>query len=251
MMHSFFNFSQLSISAQPKQTGFAQQKIIFPLIVHSKKTHFDLNFSIENNTNPCSNIKLSQCSAGDTQVNLAYLSAKRGEYALGRVNIFSEYSFGLFKSWTHLDFGLSALVYPKPITLAIEQLQLSSKVNENGTASYQNSANEGIDDFFELKDYILGESKARTAWKQLARGQGHYSKHYQESQSPLLSLKLSNMPTANIETKLSYLSYLVIELTQGQQTFSLQLDFDKEAVTTNSGLEHQQACLTALALHHV
>jgi len=251
MMHSFFNFSQLSFSVQQQQSGFAQQNIIFPLIIHSKKTHFDLNFGLDNKGTAVSYIKLAQCSSGDTQVNLNYVSANRGQYSLGRVTIFSEYSFGLFKSWTHLDFGLSALIYPKPLALALNQTQLSGQNNENINASEHSSNKAGIDDFSELKSFVLGEARARTAWKQLARGQGHYSKHYQENQSVLLCLNLANMPAADLETQLSFLSFLVNDLTQNQQTFSLQLEPDKEAVSYNSGLAHQQACLTALARYHV
>ena len=251
MMHSFYNFSQLAFSVQPQQAGFAQQNIIFPLTIHSKKSHFDLNFSINDDLASISDTKVAQCSSGETQVNLNYVSEKRGKYLLGRVTIFSEYSFGLFKSWTHLDFGLSALVYPKQLPLALYQSHLSGQNDNSDSVSYQNNNNVGVDDFSELKRFILGESRARTAWKQLARGQGHYSKHYQESQSALLCLKLANMPAANLETQLSYLSYLVNELTQNQQSFSLQLELDKETVANNLGLAHQQTCLTALALYHV
>jgi len=259
MLHSFYNFTQLSFSARQKQAGFAQQTIFFPLTIHSRKKHYDLNFSLDNHTNKnLSRIsdthfstKVSQCTSGDTQVNLSFISAKRGEFSLGRVTIFSEYSFGLFKSWTHLDFGLSALVYPTPLPLILDQQQLSGQKDDVSITSYQASNKAGIDDFSELKRFIIGESRARTAWKQLARGQGHFSKHYQENQSTLLCLKLADMPVASLETQLSYLSFLVNELTQNQQTFSLQLELDKDVVTSNSGLAHQQACLTALALHHV
>jgi uncharacterized protein (DUF58 family) len=250
MMHSFYNFSQLSFSAEQQQCGFVQQKIIFPVIITSKRKHFDLNFSIKGDQSSLFDSKVAQCLPGKTRVNLAYSSEKRGEYSLGRVTIFSEYSFGLFKSWTHLDFGLSALIYPKPLPVALTQSQLLGHKDESAMASYQSSNNVGIDDFSELKSFIIGESRARTAWKQLARGQGHYSKHYQESESALLCLKLAHMPVADLETQLSYLSFLVSELTQSQQNFSLQLEADKDAVDYNSGLAHQHACLTALALHH-
>ena len=251
MMHSFYNFSQLGFSVQPQQTGFAQQKIAFPLTIHSKKIHFDLNFKLDNKLSPADDIKLAQSLVGDTRVNLPYINSKRGKHTLGRVTIFSEYSFGLFKTWTHLDFGLTALIYPKPLPLVMDQSLLSGQQDESAITSYQSSNRVGMDEFSELKSYILGESRARTAWKQLARGQGHYSKHYQESQSALVCLDLANMPAGDIEIQLSYLSFLVTELTQSQQMFSLQLEHNKESIAYSSGLAHQQACLTALALYHV
>ena len=251
MMHSFYNFSQLSLTSQPEQTGFAQQKILFPLIITSKKRHFDLNFTLDNKSSSNSRVKLAQCLPGRTQVDLPYLSKDRGEYSLGRVTIFSEYSFGFFKSWTHLDFGLSALVYPKPIPLLLNEYAVLANEDDNAAESYQNNNRAGNDDFSELKSYVLGESRARTAWKQLARGQGHYSKHYQENQGGLLCLSLLDMPQGGIETQLSYLSFLVNELSQNGQRFSLQLTDEHNSIEHGSGLIHQQACLKALALYDV
>lgn len=261
MMHSFYNFSQLSLSIKSNQTGFAQQTLYFPLLITSKKTHFNLNFSLDNHSSAVTTsvVTLAQCLPGMTQVNLPYSNNKRGEFFLGRITIYSEYSFGFFKSWTHLDFGLSALVYPKPIPVVLNEYPILADKEDNFSESYQSNNNVGDDDFSELKSYVVGESRARTAWKQLARGQGHYSKHYQENQGGLICLTLHDMPQGNLETQLSYLSFLINELSQQGQSFSLQLNDGKRVVGHNltgktiiehgSGSEHQYACLRALALY--
>lgn len=105
-----------------------------------------------------------------------------------------------------------------------------------------------------MKNYILGESQARIAWKQLARGQGKFSKSYQAQQSNLQWLKLSNMPSNDIEENLQCLCFLILEYTQQKQTFGLLIDLPTNTnihsaskIEPNSGLVHQEECLMALA----
>ncbi len=197
--------------------------------------------------------QVERCSQGSQAIKLAYTSAKRGEHYLGRVTVFSEYSLGLFKSKTVLDFGHYAIIYPKPKSLVASQYQFASQQDEPNLDSYQTTTLAGTDDFSELKSFVRGESKARTAWKQLAKGQGHYSKHYQASQGQLQWLKLSEMPGSDIETRLAYLSFLVGELTVSNQTFGLDLmqgsTNESMTIKPSSGFVHQEACLTALALY--
>jgi uncharacterized protein (DUF58 family) len=252
MLHSFYNFSQLRFYSKAQQQGYAGDELYFPIQITADKTHYDINLHFSDRTihSPCE--KVAQCQQNSTKVNLAYKSTKRGKHALGRVTIFSEYSLGIFKSKTILDFGHYAIIYPKPISLNAGQYQHSSPADELSTESFQTSSLDGTDDFSELKSFVRGESRARTAWKQLARGQGHYSKHYQTNQSQLKWLNLYDMPGNDVEMKLSFLSFLVNELTATNQAFGLSLSTDSRNTSINilpsSGFRHQQTCLTALAL---
>lgn len=253
MLHSFYNFSQLRFHSKAKQQGYAGDTLYFPINILTEKTHFDINihFTDKALSNPI--VKVEQCQQGSKTVRIPYASAKRGKHSLGRVTVFSEYSLGLFKSKTVLDFGHYAIIYPKPKSLIAGQYQLASQQDESSLDSYQVNTLVGIDDFSELKSFVRGESKARTAWKQLAKGQGHYSKHYQASQGQLQWLKLSEMPGSNIEMRLAYLSFLVGELTASNQSFGLELKQGSSnelmTIEPNSGFTHQHACLTALALY--
>jgi hypothetical protein len=105
----------------------------------------------------------------------------------------------------------------------------------------------------------LGESQSRIAWKQFARGQGKFSKKYQAQQDSLLWLKLSNMPSADMEVKLQFLCFLILEYSQNKQVFGLVIDlpsFSKTClsksstaikIAPNTGFQHQENCLIALA----
>jgi uncharacterized protein (DUF58 family) len=166
---------------------------------------------------------------------------------LGRITVHSEYSFGLFKSWSKLAFAQRVIVYPKAKQLINKHHQLSSNKEKQGENNQQQEYQRGTDDFSELKTFVRGESKARIAWKQLAKGQGHFTKHYQENRGGLQWLKLSDMPTEGIETQLSYLTFLVNELTREKQVFGLKLSEKHLEIAPNSGIAHQHACLLALA----
>ncbi len=253
MLHSFYNFSQLRFHSLEKQLGYAGDTLYFPINIIAEKAHFDINIHFTDRTLNSSLVRIEQCQKGNQTYKLPYTSTKRGEQHLGRVTVFSEYSLGLFKSKTVLDFGHYAIIYPKPKSLVAGQYQFASQEDEPSLDSHQITNVVGTDDFSELKSFVRGESKARTAWKQLAKGQGHYSKHYQASQGQLQWLKLSEMPGSDIEMKLAYLSFLVGELSATNQTFGLELSKGSTNnmmnIPANSGIAHQEACLIALALY--
>lgn len=254
MMHSFYNFSQLTFSSSPKQFTFAKQQAYFPLTINAKKIHFDLNFLFS--AQKKRSITLEQCDLGTSQVLIPYLASKRGVVNLGRVKVFSEYSLGLFITWAMLDFSHQLVVFPQPKKINNSHNYLSTlEGDDEQNPNIVNQTSAGTDDFSELKNYVTGESQARVAWKQLARGQGKLSKHYENQQGSLRWLKLSNMPSFDIETKLSYLSYLIIEYSKSGLDYGLFLDVPTSVenkngaikIMPNSGYQHQQACLIALA----
>ena len=253
MLHSFYNFSQLRFYSVAKQQGYAEQPLYFVIKITTEKTHYDINAHFTDKALNSQVEKIELCQQGSHELRLVYRTLQRGKHWLGRVTVFSEYSLGLFKSKSILDFGHYAIIYPKAKSLISGQYQLSGQADEPSLDSYQSTNSVGTDDFSELKSFVRGESKARTAWKQLAKGQGHYSKHYQAEQSQLHWLKLSEMPSNDVEIQLAYLSFLIGELTASNQSFGLQLSAELSNqsmnISPNSGLHHQQACLTALALY--
>jgi uncharacterized protein (DUF58 family) len=261
MLHSFYNFSKIRFYSVAEQQGFSESIVYFPVKIMTEKIRYDINIHFTDALLNSQTQKVSQCHQGSYEIKLPYKPVKRGKYYLGRVTIFSEYSLGIFKSKTVLDFGHNALIYPKPKKLIAGQYQLSSQPDEPRVDSNNTVNTAGTDDFYELKSFVRGESQARTAWKQLAKGQGHFSKHYQASQGQLQWLKLSEMPSSDIEDKLAYLSFLIVELSAANQSFGLDLSSDSMAlsenmptnqlanIAPNSGVSHQHECLTALALY--
>lgn len=256
MMHSFYNFSQLTFSSKARQTCFAKQVINFPISITGHKEHFDINIQFAKPEHFVKEVKLLQVESNTLEVLLPWHAKKRGVYELGRVKVFSEYSLGLFKTWSVLDFSHQAIVFPQPKRLVDNQQFLSvNEINNEENEVYVQAEIEG-DDYSELKNYVLGESQARIAWKQLARGQGKLSKHYQsqQEQGNLLWLRYSQMPSIDKEEKLKLLCFLILEYTKNKQEFGLIIDLSTSSnnreeikIEQNSGVQHQESCLIALA----
>ncbi|MCP5077837.1 MAG: DUF58 domain-containing protein, partial [Psychromonas sp.] len=178
----------------------------------------------------------------EDSIALYALSEQRGYFNPGRVTVRSTFPFGLFNVWTHLDFGLQVLLYPKPIENRIELLRLSSNLHDSSV----NQSIAGVDQFSTLKTYQLGESLKSVAWKQVAQGRGWFSKQFEQSAGGDLSLDIDRLNHLPLETRLNYLCFQIIELARRDERYALTLYNQK--IEVGSGKLHQQQCLTALAL---
>lgn len=246
MMHSFNNFNGLKLKSSAQYSGFAKQEIDIPITISSLKKRYNLTLAFANQHDQ-SRVFLSQCDIGNSEISLPFYANKRGIVDLGRIKVSSEYGFGLFVAWSVLDFSHQVVVFPSPKEIEASEYQLSPQ-EEHQLSTTANTALAGMDDFSELKEYITGESRARIAWKQFARDQGKYTKHYQSQQGGSLWLNLDDMPSNNIEARLSFLSYLIVEYSNSKYVFGLKLGGKNEIkIAPNSGQKHQQKCLYALA----
>lgn len=256
MLHSFFNFSKISIHSEPLVTGYCDKNINIPFSITAHKEHFDIQLDFKdqqcNSLLKVTPVTLLQVNNGNNTVNLSVQAPKRGKYLLGRLTVKSEYSFGLFKSWSKLDFEHMLIVYPSQRVLNAIDSYLCSTNDETHLSGVSQSNQLGIDEFSELKNFVRGESLARTAWKQLAKGQGHYTKHYQSQQGEPVWLTFDGLPNNQLEIKLQYLSYLVTTLSLTNQEFGLLLKLHGKKtikIPPSSGLEHKANCLHALATY--
>jgi uncharacterized protein (DUF58 family) len=253
MMTSFFNLSGLTVKAQNLSYGYAEQPLLFAVSLRAKQNCYALNLAFKDQAVT----KLEHCQQGECSVNVLFASDKRGRLPTGRLKVSSEYCFGFFVAWTHLDFASCAVVYPKSKKIEGALPNLSAdKYSDDESPNLLPEFIQGNDDFYQLKPYELGEPLSRVAWKQLAKGQGHFSKQYQQNQGKLCWLTLAAMPSKNIETKLQYLSFFIGEYSKTGQPFGLDLALDSGTKTgagttvkinPDIGTEHLKSCLTALA----
>lgn len=268
MMTSFFNLSGLNVnvnSLKPSE-GFVKQLIYFSVNISSNSVssskrfnaprRFSLNFTFDSvepfkskSANP---ICIPLLSNTIIKVDVPCLANNRGLLYPGRLKISSEYCFGLFTTWTHLDFDFQGIVFPKPkeINSAHPSLLSSQENDESLKESVMNNslAQKGSDEFYEFKNYVQGEAVSRIAWKQLAKGQGKLTKHYQKSQQQACWLTLSNMPANTLEIKLEMMCFLILEYENAGIEYGVDLGNIK--INPSYGMQHQQECLTALALHY-
>jgi len=240
MMHSFYNVSGITLSADENATGYANQNITFPIKVSLPNKRFDLNFRFDNQ--PV--YHLPRADQGEQSVYVCCSYEKRGVYQPGRLKMSSEYSLGLFKTWTRIDFDQQCIVYPEATSLSNSPSHFAGSVKES---SRSENSTPGIDEFFELKPHIAGEPRSRIAWKQFARGQGRLTKHYHQQQGTTCWLKLLDMPDHGLEKQLQYLCFLINEYNHAGQIYGLDLGENK--VAPSHGEIHFKQCLMALAIY--
>lgn len=255
LLHCFFNLSGLQFHAKQGLEGYAKQRLVFPLIVDSNKTRFNLNFVFsdleKNHQKPQSTLNVAILSAGKNELRVPYIALSRGQFTLPRILIESEYAFGLFRTWTRLDFDHQATIFPEPIPCHWQSLQ-GALVNQdeepllsNDNTSHQSDTVIGTDEFHQLQSYKEGEPLSRVAWKQLARGQGWLTKHYHAAQSQELLFDFDQIPGSSLEHRLSLLSFAIKECQHQKLAFSVKLS--EQTFPLNSGEAHVRSCLIALA----
>ena len=243
MMHSFYNLSGIVLSADNKAAGYANQNISFPINLTVPNKRVDLSFCFDDQQTT----HLPKSVKGEQTIHVSCHYENRGVYNSGRLKVWSEYSFGLFITWTRIDFDHQCTVYPEAITLNNSKNSLTGKPKNN--VNVETSVLEykpGTDEFFELKSHVLGESLSRIAWKQFARGQGLLTKHYQKNEGSIRWLKIADMPNHGLEKQLQYLCFLVNEYNYAGQIFGLDLGIQK--IYPAQGESHFKQCLTALAV---
>ncbi|MGJ8694033.1 MAG: hypothetical protein ACSHW0_16315 [Thalassotalea sp.] len=245
MLQSFFNLAGISIEIAHSPSGFAEQKIDVPLNIMSNKPRFDLHFQLPQQA-------ISHCeiiNQGDNQLTVPFIKDRRGNWTTGRLKVFSAYGFGLFTTWSTLDFGLAITVYPKASSFDLHFLGATNvnslAVNESNYQATQMQA--GQDEFFELSAYKKGEPNSHVAWKQVAKGQGWFTKQYRQDESSQHCLKLQNMPATKLEDKLEQLCFVILEYCQLGLPYSVELL--SQQIANDHGDQHAKQCLKALALY--
>ncbi len=243
MLQSYYNFKGLTISAAAEVVGYAKHHLDIPYTIASNKTKHGLTLMFAGQPKT-----IVQKLDKETLVHVKYFAQQRGVTKLERLNISSEYSLGLFKTWTWCDFGTQAVIYPEIKSLPTRWLNTNSHLKQHAVQDSGSAFTSGIDDFHELNGYREGEPLTHVAWKQLARGQGKYTKTYRQPVSTDTWLILNQMPGQDIEQKLSYLCYLVVQYMPQDVNFGL--DLNNREIPPNSGQVHAQNCLKALATYH-
>ena len=245
MLHSFFNFSGVTLEITHAPNGFAKQVIEVPVKITSTKNRFDFFFQW-----PEQNIaQYEEIHQGENLFTIPFSKNSRGHWQAGRLKVFSYYGFGLFTTWSKLDFGLNIITYPEPQPFDLKQFNSSNNAsNREQTFNHQQQQlRDEQDEFFELRAYRQGESYNHVAWKQVAKGQGWLTKKYQQNESAEHSLQLQQMPSAQLEEKLAQLCFIILEYSQLGLHYRVELF--EQTIDAGEGETHLKACLTALALY--
>ena len=181
-------------------------------------------------------------AAGFCELELNRPTLARGWLHAPRIGVESSFPLGILRTWSRLDLGQKVLVYPQPLEGELPSL-VSARTDdyEEGTRAH----GPGVDDYQGLKVYQSGDSWRRLHWKAYSRGQGLLIKEFARLDGHELCLDFVALG-GDVEQRLSRLCYWVLELSRRGTAFSLRLP--DQALASDCGAAHCEACLRALAL---
>ena len=245
LLKSFSNFAKLRIQCGKISSPFAMHDLILPLWLgtHDRHQYSDkscqgrLHFRIWNKQLATS-VEAQLCA---NPINVNIPTRERGFMELPRITIESFYPLGLFRCWTHLKFDNSVLIYATPQECTPPQRPEHSSQDQTNQVT---SSQSGYDDFDLLDSYKPGEPLNHVAWKIVAKGGEMLTKHFSTANSDKIWLSLEQV-SGNYETRLSKLTWLVLEYSQKQLEFGLNLQHIK--VQPGMGNQHMETCFRALA----
>jgi uncharacterized protein (DUF58 family) len=175
-----------------------------------------------------------------TVVHVELPAPERGRLTLDHLQISTDYPFGLFRAWTHVNLPMSCIVYPKPASR-----QLKPPPTETDTGGAQ-EARRGEEDFAGLRSFQAGDSPRHIAWKAYARGQELQVKQYAGTAVTSHLLEWEQLAGMHTESRLSQLCRWIEDAHASRIAFGLRIPGTD--IAANVGNAHRQRCLTALAL---
>ncbi len=177
---------------------------------------------------------------GETRIEIAASTRRRGRRPLGLITVFSRYPLGLFHAWSLVSLDTVCLVYPKPSADA----RLSRAVGDAAHAQAQPVP--GNDDFHGHRDYQPGDPPRHIDWKAAARGQKLYTKVFADEAGGEVWLDWNDY-NGDTESRLSRLCRAVLIADQDGLRYGMRLP--GHGIAPDQGDRHRHACLEALALY--
>jgi uncharacterized protein (DUF58 family) len=239
MLYTFRNMANLRVSAGRPRAVFAGEVAEFPL-------------RVENPTRVDRAALEAVSAAGivhgfdvrphaEALPSIALPAHKRGRLPVGRVTLQTRFPLGLFRAWTHLEPAVECIVFPRPESPGVP---LPPPTDEPGEGAAMAVGNE---DFSGLRNYHLGDSPRRIAWKAAARDRGLLSKVFAGQADRALWLDWNAMPeTLDTEARIARLARWVLEADAAGAAYGLRLP--SAVIPPGAGAAQRTRCLEALAL---
>ncbi|GAB2829744.1 DUF58 domain-containing protein [Comamonas piscis] len=187
-----------------------------------------------------------------TQLQLSTTAERRGHQSLPAVLVETRFPLGVFRMWTVFRTTEKALVYPSPETNPPPLPLGLADAGTGSSASLRASSGE----FDGVRGYRRGDPLKLVVWKKaataMATGNGHFVVRDNQHQAQQdLWLDAQHCGLAEREAQLSRLAAWVLMADQQGLRYGLRLGQASPAHAdqpADSGPEHRQACLRALAL---
>ncbi len=175
-------------------------------------------------------------------VTLPLQCLKRGIQRAPRLLATSVYPLGLVRVWSWLDLDIDVLVYPRPIA---GEVNAADAVSEGDSQPDRKLRQQQPVDFDGLRNYELGESRSRIAWKKYAQQGVLYTKLFSSESADPVWIDQAAYAGRDIELQMSNLCAEVLVRDKGQQPYGLKLG--KWRLAPGLGPQHKRDALEALA----
>jgi uncharacterized protein (DUF58 family) len=256
LFHSFYFFTRITIKFIKNEELFANQpaflniKVINESDIVQARLYYQHQYS-QHKTNQDrrgrsrkSIVRTLTMTTNEQEHQLLLGALPRGQHMLPRITFFSSYPFGLFKTWSHLAVSDQLMIFPEPLQNSYSQKLSASQKDESGENQLlEQSSSEELQGIREYKDE---DPIHHVSWKHVAKGQGMLSKEFAAHQSSTVVLDLKLLNEHSLEDALSMLCFSVMQLSQTQQQFGLNLG--TQQILPSNGDQHRQQCLKALSL---
>lgn len=175
-------------------------------------------------------------------ITIPVLATQRGRLSLGRITVYSAFPLGLFQAWAYVHLDVATLVYPQPMG---HKTLPSGKRSENlGEGS---PCEGGGEDFIGYRNYIPGDSPRHVDWKAVARGQERLIKQFGGMNVASVWLTWEDVSSFNqLEAALSQLCLWILVAENQGALYGLKIPGC--TLEPNTGEQHRERCLAALAL---
>ena len=177
---------------------------------------------------------------GSATLELCLPTTHRGRQPCPEIRISTRYPFGLFEAWAWLYPDRELMVYPQPAAQLATALPAQAADLE-----HQGDTMRGSDEFAGLRTPLPGESRARIAWKAVARSGQLLAKDFRSGAGSLW-LDWHALDTADSEARLSLLTRMIIEAHANGHSYGLRLPGIE--LPPENGREHYHRCLVTLAV---
>lgn len=239
ILHCFRNLQGLEIESRNPHAVFAGEALKFPIHLYNPSPRQRLAIKLGWPKQPPQQVDLQPQQR--KWININHAPLPRGQHTMGRITLYTRFPLGLFHAWSHAQFEVSALVYPKPN--GIFHLP-SAPFQQQGA---EGDRGRGSDDFVGQRPYHPGDSLRHLNWKALARERGLLTKQFGGDRSDELKLSWQMVGDQLLEEKLSQLCRWVVQAEQGHLRYGLEIPGAN--IPIGQGQQHYEQCLNALALY--
>jgi uncharacterized protein (DUF58 family) len=230
------NLEALIARAAGTEPPFAGHDAVFRIGLSNpgRAPRCDLEAGTEGRAGP----PVSIAAASEAMLELRAPTRRRGSIVLDRVEIATQFPYGLFRAWAVLHPGVQCLVYPQPARDAPPPPRAPGLAGAG-------AARRGEDDFAGLKDYHPGDPPRHIAWKAYARADELLVKEFSGEAEATPLFDLDDAPGTDLEARLSLLARWIVDAHARGLAFGLRLP--GEEIPPEPGDAQRRRCLAALA----